>query len=148
MTLNTDTLPTAIAQLNDALTQTAESQRALMQEMAQFAKDESLRFVNLRLERNGHVMEQLQSCSGLPGLFGVQQEWLRDMISDYAAQNMRLAGAMRGVAQTVMAKTGEAAQNAANTMQGAAQDMAQQAENGQFVSQPADNMTFNQETQH
>ena len=146
MTAITDTLPTAIAQLNQALIQTAESQRTLLQEMTQFAKDESLRFVNLRLERNGRAMEQLQSCSGLPGLFGVQQEWLRDLLSDYAGHNMRMAGAMRGVAQSVMAKTAEAGEAAADTAQAMSEDAQQQPNNG-YVSQPAAD-TMNYETQH
>src|SRR5260221_10459892 len=72
----------AISQLGESLSQTlaqtTESQRALAKEMTGFAKDESLRFVNLRLERNGAALDKLQHCAGLPGLIGAQQEWLRD----------------------------------------------------------------------
>ena len=74
-----------------------------------FAKDEGLRFVNLRLERNGQALDKLQNCQGIPGLIGVQQEWLRDLVQDYIGQNMRMAGALRGLTQNVMACASEQA---------------------------------------
>src|SRR5579872_6377850 len=67
----------AVSQLSESMAQTVESQRALIQEMTLFAREEGIRFVNLRLERNGHALDKLQSCQGIPGLIGVQQEWLR-----------------------------------------------------------------------
>ncbi len=82
----------AVSQLGESMAQAAENQRALFQDMTHFAKDESLRFMNLRLERNGEALDKLQNCQGLPGLLGVQQEWLRDFVQDYMSQNMRLAG--------------------------------------------------------
>jgi hypothetical protein len=75
----------AVSQLSQSLAQAAESQRLLAQEMTVFAKDESLRFANLRLDRNGATLDKLQNCHGIPGLIGVQQEWLRDFLQDYAS---------------------------------------------------------------
>ena len=86
-----------VSQLGQSLAQTAESGRALVEEMTLFAKDESLRFVNLRLERNGAALDRLQNCQGIPGLIGVQQEWLRDLLQDYTGQSMRWMGALRGL---------------------------------------------------
>jgi hypothetical protein len=118
----------AVSQLGQSLAQTAESGRALVEGMSVFAKDESLRFVNLRLERNGAVLDRLQTCAGLPGLVGVQQEWLRDLLQDYASQGMRWMGAMRGLTRNVMEKATENAADSIDRMQHEAKDMAHQAE--------------------
>ncbi len=84
----------AISQISDGLARAAESQRQLVQQMAGFARTEAARFANLRLERNGDVLEKIQNCHGLPGLIGVQQEWLRAFVEDYLGQQMRLAGSV------------------------------------------------------
>lgn len=148
---STDTGPTrAVSQFNEALAQAGESQRALFQEMGQFARDESLRFANLRLERNGTLLDRLSNSQGIGGLIAAQQEWLRDFIADYASQTQRVAGVFRGVAHTVvtsateaagetvdrvhshaseaMRQTAEAIDESQERMNSAAQDFAQQAE--------------------
>jgi hypothetical protein len=123
----------AVSQLTESLAQAAQNQRALLQEMTSFAKDESVRFFNLRLERNEAALEKMQHCVGLPGLIGVQQEWLRDFVQDFIGQNMRLAGALRGAGHDAMATATDAAQH--NIDQG--QDMAHQA-GQQFHDMTAD----------
>ena len=137
----------AVSQLSESMTQTAESHRALVQEMTLFAKDEGLRFVNLRLERNGQALEKLQSCHGIPGLIGVQQEWLRDFVQDYIGQNMRLAGALRGLTQNVMACASEQAAENMDHAQHVASDMVHQA-NEQMGHMAQDVNTYVQEPIH
>ena len=137
----------AVSQLSESLAQAGEHQRALIQEMTQFAKEEGLRFANLRLERNGTAMDKLQSCHGLPGLIGVQQEWLRDLLQDYASQNLRFAGAFRGLAQNVMASAAEATSDNIDRMQHEASDMVHKG--GEQMSQMAqDANTYVQEPLH
>ena len=137
----------AVSQLSESLTQTAESQRALIQEMTMFAKDEGLRFVNLRLERNGQALDKLQNCHGIPGLIGVQQEWLRDLMQDYVGHNMRMAGALRGLTQNVMACASEQAAQSMDRAHHAAKDMAHEtAQQMGHVAQEEDN--YVQQTQH
>ena len=114
--------------LGQSLAQTAQSQRALLQDMTAFAKDESLRFANLRLERNGAALDKLQHCHGVPGLFGVQQEWLRELMQDYLGQQMRLAGALGGLAQNALASAADAASDNIDRMQQNASEMAQQTD--------------------
>ena len=133
----------AVSQLSESMAHTAESHRALIQEMTIFAKDEGLRFVNLRLERNGQAMDKLQNCHGIPGLIGVQQEWLRDFVQDYMGQNMRLAGALRGLTQNVMACASENLDHA----QHIANDLAQET-NQQMSHIAQDINTYDQQTQH
>lgn len=137
----------AVSQLGESMAQTAERQRVLFQDMTHFAKDESLRFMNQRLERNGAALDKLQNCQGLPGLFGVQQEWLRDLMQDYMSQTMRLAGAFRGLTQNVVVSAAQTASQTVDRMQQDASEMAEQA--GQQMSQAAQQVeTYVQETQH
>ena len=131
----------AVTQLGESLAQTAQSHRALFQEMTAFAKDESLRFANLRLERNGAALDKLQHCQGVPGLLGVQQEWLRELMEDYIGQNMRLAGALRGLTQNAMASATEAvSDNIDHTQHGAAEMVHQGAEMAQQASEQVNQM--------
>jgi hypothetical protein len=117
-----------VSQLGQTFAQTAQNGRALVEEMTIFAKDESLRFVNLRLERNGALLDRLQNCQGIPGLIGAQQEWMRDLVQDYAGQSMRLMGALRGVTRNVMESAAENVAENIDHMQQGASDMADQAE--------------------
>jgi hypothetical protein len=137
----------AVSQLSESMTQTAESHRALIQEMTLFAKDEGLRFVNLRLERNGQALDKLQNCHGIPGVIGVQQEWLRDFIQDYIGQNLRLAGALGGLTQNVMACVSEQVSDNIDRTQHEASDMAQETnQQMNHIAQDANN--YDQPTQH
>jgi ABC-type transporter Mla subunit MlaD len=159
----------AISQLGDSigqtLAQTAQSQRALIQDITAFARDESLRFANLRLDRNGQALDKLQHCHGVPGILGVQQEWLRDLMQDYLGQQMRLAGAFRGLAQNAMSSASELVsenfgrmqQHASEAMQQTGEAMDQAVQNsadiaqqaGEHVSQMAQDVeNAFQETQH
>lgn len=141
-----DVSPTA-SQLGDCLTQAAESQRQLFQEMANFTRDETSRFVNLRLERNGQVLEKIQNCHGLQGLIGVQQEWLRSFMEDYMSQQMRLAGAFRGLAHDVMTTAAETASENIDRMQQDGREMAETVD--RHVNQTVqDASTYVQETHH
>ena len=106
-----------ISRLGESLVQTAESQRVLVQELTSFAKDEGLRFANLRMERNGAALDRLQDCQGILGLLGVQQEWLRDFVQDYADQNTRLIEAWRGLTRNMMATAAETASDTVDRMQ-------------------------------
>jgi len=117
-----------VSQLGQSMAQTAESGRALVQDMTIYAKDESLRFVSLRLERNGAVLDKLQNFQGVPGLIGVQQEWLRDLLQDYTGQSMRWMGALRGLTRNVVEKATESAAENIDRMQHQASDVVHQAE--------------------
>jgi hypothetical protein len=117
-----DTATDTVSNLTEQLAQTAESQRALVNEITVFAKDETLRFLNLRMDRNSAALEKLQTCQGLAGLIGVQQEWLRDLMQDYSDLGQRNASALRGVAHTVAAKATDAANDTVDRMHAQAQD--------------------------
>jgi len=143
-----------VSQLSQSFAQAAESNRLLAQEMTVFAKDEGLRFANLRLERNGATLDKLQSCHGVPGLIGVQQEWLRDFLQDYASQSMRMMGALRGLTKNAMESAAENASENIERMRHEAKDTMDKTSEamnraGEQVSQMAqDSNNYVQETQH
>jgi len=118
----------AVSHLSQSLAQAAQSHRLLTQKMTVFAKDEGLRFANLRLERNSAALDKLQNCVGLPGLIGVQQEWVRDFLQDYASQGMRMMGALRGLTKNAMETAAENASDNIECMRDEAKDVAHKAE--------------------
>lgn len=136
-----------ISQLGDCFAQAAESQRQLFQEITNFARDESLRFANLRLEHNGEALEKMHNCRGLPGLIGAQQEWLRALMEDYMGQQVRLAGAFRGLAHDVAATAAETASENIDRMQQDSREMAETASR-QMNQMARDASDFVQETHH
>ena len=144
----------AVSQLSQSLAQATESHRLLAEEVTIFAKDESLRFANLRLERNGTTLEKLQNCQGIPGLIGVQQEWLRDFLQDYASQSMRMMGALRGLTKNAMESAAENASDNIERMKSQAQDVmghtsaAMEKTADQMTQMAQDGSNFVQETQH
>jgi hypothetical protein len=144
----------AVSQLSQSFAQATESNRLLAQEMTVFAKDEGLRFANLRLERNGATLDKLQNCHGVPGLIGVHQEWLRDFLQDYASQGMRMMGALRGLTKNAMESAAENASENIERMRHEAKDAMDKTSEamnraGEQVSQMAqDSNNYVQETQH
>jgi hypothetical protein len=105
------------------------------------------RFFNLRLERNAQALNKLQNCHGIPGLIGVQQEWIRDLVEDYMGQNLRLAGTMRDLTQNVMASATETASGHIDRMQQDASDIVHHA--GEQINQMAQSVNEHApETQH
>ena len=144
----------AVSQISQFLAQAAESQRQLAQEMSVFAKDESLRVANLRLERNGSTLDKLQNCHGIPGLINVQQEWLRDFLQDYSSQSMRMMGAMRGLTKNMMESSAENASDNFERMKSQAKDAmdrtneVMQKAGEQMSHMVQDNSNHLQETQH
>lgn len=76
-----------------------EHNRAMLQKVAHAVQEESMRFVNRRLEHTSHAIESSRDCQGFSGLFAVQQEWMLDFARDYAEQTMRFAEMMREIAE-------------------------------------------------
>jgi ElaB/YqjD/DUF883 family membrane-anchored ribosome-binding protein len=144
----------AVSHLSQSIAQAGDSHRQLAQDVSVFAKDEGLRFANLRLERNGSTLEKLQNCHGIPGLLGVQQEWLRDFLQDYASQSMRVMGALRGFTKNMMESAAENASDNIERMTTQAQDAMDRT--GAAVDKAAEQIGhvaqesggFLQETQH
>ncbi len=104
----------AIAGLNQTLEKSFDQNRALLSEMARFAQNESLRFVQLQLDHAHHAFAQLDDHRDWRTLIGAQQEWVRDLMQDYAAQSLRYAEIFRSLAGRVQEQARHVAQAAAD----------------------------------
>ncbi|MGH6876273.1 MAG: hypothetical protein ACREHV_02720 [Rhizomicrobium sp.] len=62
-------------------------------------QEESLHFVNRRLEHTSHAIESSRDCEGISGLLAIQQEWMVEFARDYAQQTKRFAELMRDLAE-------------------------------------------------
>jgi hypothetical protein len=129
----------AIAGLSQSLEKTFDQNRVLWSEMARFTKNESLRFVQLQLDHAHHAFARLDDRRDLSGLLGAQQEWLKEMMQDYAAQSLRYAEMLR----TLAAKTRDKAEQtgtdlgteARQEMENLAQDVEKKARQARHAAE-------------
>jgi hypothetical protein len=71
---------------------------SLFQRTVQAMHEESLRFVNRRLEHTNHFMETSRDFQGVSGLMQLQQQWMLDLARDCSEQATRFAEMMREIA--------------------------------------------------
>lgn len=76
-----------------------DQNRMMLQKLLNAMQEESLRFVNRRLEHTSHAIESSRECHGVSGLMAVHQEWMLDCARDYAEQTKRFAELMRELAE-------------------------------------------------
>jgi hypothetical protein len=72
---------------------------SIFQKMMHVMREESLHFVNRRLEQTSHAIESSRDCDDIPGLLAVQQDWMVNFARDYAEQTKRFAERMRDLAE-------------------------------------------------
>ena len=70
----------------------------IFQKMMHAMREESLDFVNRRLEQTSHAIESSRGCDGITNLLAVQQEWMINCARDYVEQTQRFAELVRDVA--------------------------------------------------
>jgi hypothetical protein len=85
--------------VNGPLAKVLDQNRMIFQKMMHAMHEESLRFVNRRLEHTGHAIQSSRDCQGMMGLVAVQQEFLMDLARDYADQTRRFAELVRELAE-------------------------------------------------
>jgi hypothetical protein len=106
-----------IAHLSHSFETALDQNRALFAEMARFTKDESLRLAHKQLEHADLVFAHLHDGRNFAGLIGVQQEWIKDMMQEYAMQSLRYAEMFQAMTRRVQSR-----------VESAASDMQHQAE--------------------
>ena len=84
--------------LNDSFMKMLEHNRSIFEKMMLAMHEESLRFVNLRMEHTSKALQSSRDCQGLTGLIGVQHDWLVDTARDYAEESQRFGDVMRDIA--------------------------------------------------
>jgi hypothetical protein len=69
--------------LNGSFAKMIDWNRSLVEKTLRTTREESLRFVNRRLERNAKTLESLRDSQGLSGLIAAEQDWLVCAARDY-----------------------------------------------------------------
>lgn len=114
----------AFGALSDSFVKMMERNRTIAERMVLAVQEESLRFVNLRLERTSKAIRDSRECHGLTGLIGVQHEWLVDAARDYVEESRRFGDVIREIAAESAGEPGEAAAKSGDQVQSAAEQMA------------------------
>lgn len=69
--------------LNESFAKMIDRNRSLVERTLRTTQEESLRFINRRLERNAKTLENLRDSQGLKGLITAEQDWLVCAARDY-----------------------------------------------------------------
>jgi len=94
---------------NRPIAKVIDQNRLIFQKMLHAMQEESLRFVNRRLECTSRAIEHSRECHGVTGLIAVQQEYVMDIARDYAEQTRRFADLVRELAEDGTAQLSEVA---------------------------------------
>jgi hypothetical protein len=85
----TDQARDAFATVNSSLMKAIDQNRVITQNLLKAMQDESVRFMNKRLEHTTTTFEKSRECQGLSQLISLQHDWLMDIARDYAELNKR-----------------------------------------------------------
>lgn len=88
-----------LGSINASLFKVIDQNRTIAQEMMRALQEQSLRFVNLRLEHTGRAIERSRDCHGLSELVAIQHEWMMDIARDYAEMTQRFADVLRDASE-------------------------------------------------
>jgi hypothetical protein len=112
----------AFATVNNSMMKAIDQNRAITQNLLKAMQDESVRFMNARLEHTTRTFEKTRECQGLTQLISLQHDWLMDIARDYAELNKRFG--------EVFHEMTEQSVEHANDMVSEASRMQKKAENG------------------
>ena len=132
----------SIAQLSHSLERTLNQGRALFEDMARFTRDESLRFAHMQLDHADLAFSHFRERRDLSGLVGAQQEWIKQMVQEYATLSLRYAEMFHTLAQHVQSHVENAASDFRHQAEELAEDMGRthetmtRAHNGVHVEHP------------
>lgn len=91
----------AVQSLCHSVEKAMDQNRALFSELGRFTQNESLRLAQLNLEHANHAFARFEDRRNLAGLIGAQQQWLREMMQEYANQSLHYAEMFRSLAEGV-----------------------------------------------
>jgi len=94
-----------LAFIHTSFSRIFEQNSQIFEQMMRAAHEESLRFVNKRLERTSHALEDCRQVDGFPGLMRIQQEWLLKLAEDYFEETQRFGDILRDFATTATGNT-------------------------------------------
>lgn len=89
----------AFASVNVSLMKALDQNRMIAQNMMRAMQEESLRFMNTRLEHTSRAFERSRDCQGISALITLQHDWLLDVARDYAELNKRFSDVLHVAAE-------------------------------------------------
>ena len=105
------------------LEKTLDQNRLLFWEIARFARNESLRLATRNLEYADHAFAHFDRHRNLVGLIGAQQEWIREMMQEFAAPGRHYTLMFRNLAQGVQHQAEQAASEFGAQTEAAAEEL-------------------------
>jgi hypothetical protein len=115
----------SINQLSQSLEKTLNQNRTLFDEMTRFTRDESLRLAHAQLDHANLAFSHFRERRDLSGLIGAQQEWMKQMMQEYASLSLRYAEMFHTLAQHVQSHVQHAASDFQHQAEEVAQDLGQ-----------------------
>ena len=116
----TDTFST----LNGSFVRMLDWNRSMVEKTWRATHEESLRFINRRLEHNARTLQTLRDSQGVPGLFAADQSWLVDAARDYVETGEKLRGRFLELATSGVQEVAEQGRAATESFRNAATEVA------------------------
>jgi hypothetical protein len=110
--------------LNGSFSKMIDWNRSFVEKTLRTTQEESLRFINRRLERNARTLENLRNSQGLSGLIAAEQDWFVCAARDYVEGTEKLSGILLELAATGTKEVVEEGRAATETFRGATQEAA------------------------
>jgi hypothetical protein len=121
-----ETAPHAdVTQLSRALENALEQNRKLFEEITRFTKDETLRLAHNQMNHAGQAFSHFREREGMGGLIGAQQEWIKQMMQEYANLSLRYAEMFRTLTQHMQSHVESATSDFKQRVEEAADDLGQ-----------------------
>jgi hypothetical protein len=83
-----------IAALNDSILESIAHTRIALMEGLRTLQEETLEFIDQRLEYNRNIVQRCQECTNAMDLMTVHQEWITGTFNDYCQESIKLARVM------------------------------------------------------
>ena len=99
----TDTFST----FNGSFVRMLDWNRSMFEKTWRATHEESLRFINRRLEHNARALQNLRDVQGVSGLFAAEQDWLVDAARDYVESGEKLRGRLFELATSSVQEAAE-----------------------------------------
>ena len=119
----TDTFST----LNGSFARMVDWNRSMFEKTWRATHEESLRFINRRLEHNARALQNLRDIQGLSGLFAAEQDWLVDAARDYVETGEKLRGRLLELATSGVQEAAEQGRAATESFRSTVSEAADKA---------------------
>jgi len=102
------------ASMDGAFGALMKNARAAFESSYKEFSEETLAFLNKRLEHNSEAIEQCRACKDVSALMSAQQKWLMELAHDYFDEAVRMNEVTRKVVANGFGSIGNGAGHSAN----------------------------------